>query len=112
MTFELNIKCIWHYTASKNYLEITKIEWSETDQPVVITVNSLRQLQPGIWKLPIKQGSQELTNLLAALLEYSVSSRSNNTHPLTIYLVKEILKNCQPLVAGDQGTKPEQLKAS
>ena len=109
MTFEYNIKCIWQHPATKNHL---KIEWSETDQPIVITVNSLRQLQPGIWKLPIKQGSQELTNLLAALLEYSVFSISNNTHPLTSYLVKELLEHCQSLVAGDQATKPKQPKAS
>ena len=112
MTFELNIKCIWQHPASKNHLEITKIDWSETDQPIVITVNSVRQLQTEIWKLPIKQGSQELTNLLAALLEYSVFSRSNNTHPLTSYLVKELLEHCQSLVAGDQATKPKQPKAS
>ena len=112
MTFELDIKCIWQHPATKNHLEITKIERSETDQPIVITVNSLRQLQPGIWKLPIKQGSQELTNLLAALLEYSVFSRFNNTHPLTSYLVKELLEHCQSLVAGDQATKPKQSEAS
>ena len=112
MTFELNIKCIWQHPATKNHLEITKIEWSETDQPIIITVNSLRQLQPGIWKLPIRQGSQELTNLLATLLEYLVFSKSNNTHPLTSYLVKELIEHCQSLVAGDQATQPKQQKAS
>ena len=112
MTFELNIKCIWQRPATKTHLEITKIKWSETDQPIVITVNSLRQLQPGVWKLPIKQGSQELTNFLSALHENSVFPKFNNTHPLTRYLVRKLLQHCQSLVAGDQATKPKQSKAS
>ena len=112
MTFEFNIKCIWQHTATDTYLQTTKIEWSETDQPIVITVNSLRQLPPRIWKLPIKQGSQELTNLLSALQEYSVVPKFNNTYPLTRYHVKKLLEHCQSLVAGDQATKPKQPKAS
>ena len=69
-------------------------------------MNSLEynKSQPEIWKLPIKQGSQELTNLLSALLEYSVCSKFNNTHPLTSYLVKELIEHCQSLKDWSQRT--------
>ena len=108
MTFELNIKCIWQQPATNTHIEITKTKWSDTDQTLVITVNSLRQLQPGIWKLPIKQGSQELTNLLSALHEHSDFPKINITHPLTRYFVKGIPRHCQSLVADDQASKPNQ----
>ena len=105
MTFELNIKCIWKHPATNTHLEIIKIEWSDTDQPLVITVISLRQLQPGIWKLPIKQGSQDVTNLLSAIHEYLVFPKIKNTHPLTRYLVKKSLQHCPSLVARDKDNK-------
>ena len=65
MTFELNIKWLWQHPATSNHLEITKIEWREASDPIVITSHSLRQLQPGNWKLLIKPGSEEQTNLLS-----------------------------------------------
>ena len=46
MTFELNIKCLWQHPATINHLEITRIEWSEASDPIIITAHSLRQLQP------------------------------------------------------------------
>ena len=88
--FQINIKCIWLHPAPNNNLELTKIERSKTDQPIVITLNSFSQLQPEIWKLPIKQGTQELTSLLSTLHENSVFAKINNTHPLSRYLVKEL----------------------
>ena len=56
MTFDFNIKCLWQHPATSNHLEITKIEWREASDPIVITAHSLRQLQPGNWKLLIKPG--------------------------------------------------------
>ena len=64
MTFELNIKFLWQHPATINHLEITKIEWREASDPIVITAHSLRQLQPGNWKTPIKPGTEEQANLL------------------------------------------------
>ena len=63
MTFELNIKCLWQRPATISQLEITKIEWSEKSDPIVITAHSLRQLQPGTWNFSIKPGTEEQTNL-------------------------------------------------
>ena len=94
MAFEINIKCTWQQPATNNLLKITKTECSETDQPIVITVSSLRQLQLGIWKLPIKQASQEMANLVSALHEYSVFAKFINTHRLTRNLVKELHEHC------------------
>ena len=70
MTFELNIKSFWQHPATCNHLEITRIEWREASDPIVITAHSLRQLQPGIWKIPIKPGTEEQVNLLSALQEF------------------------------------------
>ena len=64
MTFELNIKCLWRHPATSNHLEITKIEWREASDPIVITAHSLRQLQPENWKFPIKPGNEEQANFL------------------------------------------------
>ena len=89
MTFELNIKCLWQHSATSNLLEITKIEWRETSDPIVVTAHSLRQLQPGNWKTPIKPGTEEQANLLSALQEFTKFPQFKNTHPLTRYLVKD-----------------------
>ena len=47
MTYELNLKCMWQHPATGNHLEITKIVWVEVGKPIIITVKSLRQAQPG-----------------------------------------------------------------
>ena len=83
MTFELNIKCLWQHPATSNQLEITKIEWREAFDPFVITAHSLRQLQTGNWKIPINPGTEEQTNLLSALQEFTKFPQFKNTHPLT-----------------------------
>ena len=80
---ELNIKCLWQHPATSNHLEITKIEWREASDPIVITAHSLRQLQPGNWKLLIKPGSEEQANLLSALQEITKFPHFKNTHSLT-----------------------------
>ena len=83
LTFELNIKCPWQQPATSNQLEITKIEWSEVSDPIVITAHSLRRLKPKNWKIPIKPGTEELTNLLSALQKFAKFPHFKNTHPLT-----------------------------
>ena len=95
MTFELNNKCLWQHPATSNHLEIPKIKWSQISDTIVITAHSLRQLKPGNWKIPIKLGTEEQTNLLSAVQEFTKFPRFKNTHPLTRYLVKELIRQCQ-----------------
>ena len=108
--FELNIKCLWQHPATSNHLEITRIEWREASDPIVITAHSLRQLQPGNWKLLHKPGSEEQTNLLSALQEITNFPHFKNTHPLTIHLVRELLRQCQSSTSDDQTTSPKRNK--
>ena len=112
MTFELNIKCLWQQPATSNHLEITKIEWSEISDPIEITAHSLRQLQSGKWKIPIKPGTEELTNLLSALQEFRKFPHFKDTHPLTRYLVKELIGQCQFSTYDDQTTSPKRNKTN
>ena len=95
MTFELNIKCLWQHPATSNHLEITKIEWGEISDPIVIAAYSLRQLQPGNWKIPNKPGTEQQTNLLSALQQFTEFPHFKNTHPLTRYLIKELIRQCR-----------------
>ena len=110
MTFELNIKCLWWHPATSNHLKTTRIEWSEVSDPIVITGHSLRQLQPGSWKVPIKLGTEELTNLLSALQEITKFPHFKNTHPLARHLVKELIRQCHSSVSDEQATSPEWSK--
>ena len=110
MTFELNIKCLWQHPLTSSHLEITKIEWSEKSDPIVITVHSLRQLQPGTWKISIKQGIEELSNILSSLQEFTKFPQIRNTHPLTRHLTKELIRHCQSLTSDDQATSPKRNK--
>ena len=88
MTFELNIKCFWQHTATSNHLEITKIKWSNLFDPFVITAHSLRQLQAGNWKTPLKPGTEDLTNLFSALQQFLEFPLSKNAHRLTRHLIR------------------------
>ena len=112
MTFELNIKCLWQHPATSNHLEITKVEWREASDPIVITAHSLRQLQPGNWKLLIKPGSEEQDNLLSALQEFTKFPHFKNTHPLTRHLVRELIRQCQSSIPDDQATSPKRNKTN
>ena len=105
--FELNIKCLWQYPASSKDLEITRIEWGEVFDPIVTTAHSLRQRQPGNWKIPSKPRTEELTNLLSALEDFAKLPHFKNTHLLTRHLVKELNRQCQFSVSDDQATGPE-----
>ena len=71
MTCELNLKCIWQHPTTGNHLEITKTVWGEVEKPIIITVKSLRQAQPGTWKIPIKQSTEDLINLLSSLVDFT-----------------------------------------
>ena len=109
---ELNIKCLRQHSATSNHLEITKIEWSEVSDPIVITAHSLRQLQPGNWKIPNKQGTEELTNLLSALQGFTKFPHYKNTHPLTRHLVKELNRQCQSSTSDEQATNSKRHKTN
>ena len=110
MTFELNIKCPWQQPATSNHSEITKIEWREASDPIVITAHSLRRLQVGNWKIPIKPGTEEQTNLLSALQEFTKFPHLKNTHPLTRQLVRELKRQCQSSTSDNQATSPKRSK--
>ena len=71
MTHELNLKCIWQHPTTGKHLEITKIVWGEVEKPIIITVKNLRQAQPGTWKIPIKQDTEALINLLSSLVDFT-----------------------------------------
>ena len=112
MTFELNIKCLWQHPTTSNNLEITKIEWREASNPIAITVHSLRQLQPGNWKLLFKPGSEEQANLLSALQEFTKFPHFKNTHPLNRHLVRELVLQCQFSTSHERATSPERNKTN
>ena len=97
MTYELNLKCIWKHPATGNHLEITKKVWGEVEKPTIITVRSLRQAQPGTWKIPIKQNTEDLINLLSSLVDFTKFSFFAQAHPLQKHLVKELILYCQSL---------------
>ena len=110
MTFELKIKCLWQHPATSNHLEITKKDWREASDPIVITAHSWRQLQPGNWKLLIKPGTEKLANLLSSLQEFYKIPSFKNTHPLTRHLVKELIRQCHYSNSGNQATSPKRNK--
>ena len=112
MTFELNIKYLWQHPATSNHLEITRIEWREASDPIVITAHSLRQLQPGNWKIPIKPGTEEQANLLSALQDFTKFPHYKNTHPLTRHLVKKLIRQCQSSTSDDQATNSKRNKTN
>ena len=85
-------------------MEVTKKEWRESSDPILITALSLRQLQSGTWKVPIKPGTEEQANLLSALQDFTKFSHYKNTHPLTRHLVKELIRQCQYSTSDDQAT--------
>ena len=83
----------------KNDLEITKIEWSQVSDPILISAHSLTQLQPRNWKIPNKPRTEELTNLLSALQKFTNFPQFKNTHPLTRHSVKKLIRQCQSSVS-------------
>ena len=107
MTFELHKKCLCQRHAKSNHLQITKMEWSGISEPIVKTAHSLRQLQAGNWKIPIKPGTDEQTNLLSALQKVPKFPHFKNTHSLTRNLVRDLIRQCQSTDSDDQATSPK-----
>ena len=97
MTYELNLKCIWQHPTTGNHLETTKIVWREVEKPIIITVKSLRQAQPGTWKIPLRQDTEDLINLLSSVVDFTKFPFFTQTHPFQKHLVKELILYCQSL---------------
>ena len=112
MTYELNLKCIWQHPTTGNHLEITKIVWGEVEKPIIITVRSLRQAQPGTWKLPIKQDSEDLINLLSSLVGFTKFPFFSKSHPLEKHLVQELILYCQSLTLSTGQSSSKRPKTS
>ena len=74
--------------------------------------HTLRQLQPGNWENPLKPRTEELTNLLLALQEFTKLPHFKNTHPLTRHLAKELIRQCQSSFFDNQATSPERNKTN
>ena len=112
MTYELNIKCIWQHPTTGNHLEAAKIVWGEVEKPIIITVKSLRQAQPGIWKIPIKQDTEDLINLLLSLVDFTKFLFFAQAHPLENNLVKELILYCQSLTHDNGQSSSKRPKTS
>ena len=112
MTFERNIKSLWQHPDTSNHLEITSIDWREASDPIVISAHSLRQLQPGNWKILNKPGTQEQANLFSALQDFTKFPHYKNTHPLTRHLVKELICQSQSSTSDDQATNSKRHKTN
>ena len=107
MTYELNLKCIWQQPTTGSHLEITKTVWGEVEKPIIITVRSLRLAQPGRWKIPIKQDTECLINLLSSLVEFTKFPFFTKSHPLQKQLVEGLIVYCQSftLSSGQSSSK-------
>ena len=112
MTFELNIKCLRQHPATGDHLEMTKTEWSEISDPVVITAHSSRHLQPGNRKNPTKPRTEMLTNLVSVLQKFTKFPHFKNTDPPTRQFAKKLIRQCQSFVSGNQTTSPKRNKTN
>ena len=107
MTYELKVKCVWQHPTTRNDLEITKIDWGEVEKPIIITVTSLRQAQPGTWKIPFKQDTEDLINLFSSLVEFNKFAFFTKSHPLQKQVVEKLILYCQSLtlITGPSSSK-------
>ena len=104
MTYELNLKCIWQHPTTGNHLDITKLVWGEVEKPIVITVRSLLQAQPGTRKIPIKPDTEDLINLLSSRIDFTKFPFFAQAHPLQKHPVKELILYCQSLTHDGQSS--------
>ena len=111
MTHELNLECIWQHPVTGNHLKITKNVWGEVDEPIII-VKSLRQAQPGTWKIPIIQDTEDLINLLSSLVDFTKFPFFAQAHPLQKHLVKEFVLYCQSLTNDNGQSSSKRSKTS
>ena len=112
MTYELNLKSIWQHPTTGNHLEITNTVWGEVEKPIIITVKSLRQAQPGNWKITIKQDTEDLINLLLSLVDFTKFPFFAQAHPLQKHLVKELILYCQSLTHASGQSSSKRPKTS
>ena len=56
--------------------------WREVEKTIIIPVRSLRQAQPGTWKIPIKPDTEDLINLLLSLIDFTKFPFFAQTHRL------------------------------
>ena len=112
MKIEFNIKCLWQHPATSIHLEITEIEWSEISDPILLAALSLRQLQPGDWQSLIEPRTEELTNLLSALQDFTKFPHFKYTHPLTRHLVEKLTRQCKSSASDDQATSSKRNKTN
>ena len=80
--------------------------------PIILTIRSLRQSRPGTWKIPIKQDTEELINLLSSLVEFTKFPFFTQAHPLQKQLVKELILYCQSLTLGTGQSSSKRPKTS
>ena len=81
-----------------------KIVWGKVEKPIIITVKSLRQAQPGTWRIPIKPDAEDLINLLSSLIDFTKFPFFAQAHPLQKHLVKELILYCQSLTHDGQSS--------
>ena len=112
MTYELNLSCIWQHPTTGNQPEITKIFWEEVEKPIIITVRSLRQAQPGTWKKPIKQDTEDLIHLPSSLVDFTNFPFFPQAHRLQKHLVKELILSCQSLTHDSGQSSSKRPKTS
>ena len=112
MTYELNLKYIWQHPTTGNHLEITKIVWGNFEKPIIVTVRSLRQAQPGTWKIPIKENTEDLINLLSSLVDFTKFPFFTQAHPLQKHQVKELILYSQSLTHDSGQSSSKRPKTS
>ena len=86
--------------------------WGEVEKPIIITVKSLRQAQPGTWKIPIKQDTEGLVNHLSSLVDFTKFPFFAQTQPLQKHLVKELILYCQSLTQDSGQSSSKRPKTS
>ena len=112
MTFELNLKSIWQHPTTGNHLEITKIVWGEFEKRIILTVRTLQRSHPGTLKIPIKQDTEDLINLLSSLVEFTKLPFFNIPHPLQKQLVKEPILYRQSLTLSTGQSRSKRARTS
>ena len=112
MTYEINLKCIWRHPTTGNDLEKAKIVWGEIEKLNIITVRSLPLAEPGTWKIPFKQDSEQLINLLSSLVEFTKFPFLTKFQPLQKQLVEKLILYCQSLTLSTGQSSSKRLKTS
>ena len=109
MTYEPNLKSIWQHPTTGNHPERTKVIWGEVEKSIIITVRSLRLAQPGAWKIPTKQDTEGLINLLSSLVEFTKFPFFVKSHPLQKQLVEELTLYYQSSTLSIENPVPNDL---